>query len=286
LQFNSPLRYPGGKGRLAQFVADLVDANRLGGSHYIEPFAGGAGAAITLLSLEYVSHIHINDLNRSIHAFWHAVLNDSEELCARIRDTRVTMAEWRRQRALQDNSNATLIDLAFSTFFLNRTNRSGIIRGGVIGGQAQDGEWKLNARFNRDDLILRIEKIARLRHRITLYRHDAAKFISRVLPGLPRRALVYLDPPYYVRGKGLYEDHYNHDDHVEIESLVKSIKQHWIVSYDDTSTIRSLYSDFRQKTFDLHYTAQSRYRGSEVMIFDNDLLIPRGAIQPSRRRAA
>jgi DNA adenine methylase len=275
VQFNTPLRYPGGKGRLAQFIADLIDENGLLGGHYVEAYAGGAAVATSLLLLEYVSRIHINDLNPSIHAFWDAVLNDTDYLCRRIRDVRLTMAEWLRQRQIQNDPSATSADRAFSTFFLNRTNRSGIISGGVIGGQAQDGPWKLNARFNKPDLIRRIERIAAVRHRISLYRLDAADLITHVVPTLPRSCLVYLDPPYYGRGKELYEDHYSKRDHAEVASLVTSIKQRWVISYDNVSAIRRLYSRYRRRYFDLHYSAQSRYKGSEVMIFAESLLIPR-----------
>lgn len=283
-QFNTPLRYPGGKGRLTQFIANTMDANGLTGGHYAEAYAGGAAIAVALLKLEYASHIHINDLNRSVYAFWHCVLHDTEALCRRIRRTRVSMAEWRRQRAVQDLADVEMLDLAFSTFFLNRTNRSGIIRGGVIGGKQQSGHWKLDARYNKDDLIGRIERISALRSRISLYQCDAAKFIVDVLPTVPRRTFVYLDPPYYVKGKGLYEDHYEHDDHAEIADLVSGIRQPWVVSYDNVDPIRQLYQKQRQFFFGLRYSAQSRYEGSEILVAGPGVTI--GEIRPSRAIAA
>lgn len=284
-QFNTPLRYPGGKGRLSQPVADIIEANGLTGGHYIEPYAGGSAVAINLLFLEYASHIHINDLNRSVHAFWWAVLNEPDALCSRIRGRRVSIAEWYRQRAVQQDPEAEAIDLAYSTFFLNRTNRSGIIMGGVIGGKKQEGAWKLDARYNKKDLTKRIEKIASLRHRITLHNLDALDLIQNLLPSLPRRSLVYLDPPYYVKGKGLYEDHYSHEDHERVARAVASIKQNWLVSYDNVPEIRQLYATYRQRTFGLHYSAQTRYSGSEVMFFSERLSIP-DEITPTRAQAA
>jgi DNA adenine methylase len=284
-QFNTPLRYPGGKGRLTQFVADLIEANDLSGCHYVEPYAGGAGIAITLLYLEYVSHIHLNDLNKSVFAFWSSVLNQPEELCRKIRDTSPSMQEWHRQKEIQV-APANLLELGFSTFFLNRTNRSGIIKAGVIGGKGQTGAWKLDARYNAKELVRRIEKIASYKSRISLYNMDAAKLISTVIQQLPERSLIYLDPPYYVKGKGLYEDHYHHDDHAEISRLVRdSIRQPWIVSYDNVKPIRDLYQDKRQVTFGIWYTAGKRYAGKEVMVFSDALTIP-SVIEPSRSRAA
>lgn len=285
MQFTTPLRYPGGKGRLTQVVAEIMEENGLVGGHYVEPYAGGAGVAVSLLMLEYASHIHINDLNPSIHAFWDAVLNDTERLCALIRNKRISMAEWRRQQSVQQDPDADPLDLAYSTFFLNRTNRSGIILGGVIGGKAQEGPYKLNARFNKTDLIRRIERIATFRYGISLHNRDAAELIDKLLPNIPRRSLVYLDPPYYVKGKGLYQNHYRHDDHAVIAAKVAKIRQPWIVSYDNVPQIESLYLGYRSKVFGLKYSAQSRYVGSEIMFFSDGMKIP-SEIIPSRAAAA
>ncbi len=285
-QFNTPLRYPGGKGRLTQFVADLIDANDLTECHYVEPYAGGAGIAITLLYLEYASHIHLNDLNRSVYAFWRSVLEQPEDLCRLIRDTTPTMDVWHRQKAIQAASNPSALELGFSTFFLNRTNRSGIIQAGVIGGKHQTGHWKLDARYNAEELARRVEKISSYSSRITLYNLDAASLIANVLPSLPAKTLIYLDPPYYVKGKGLYEDHYAHDDHAKIAKLVTTeISQPWIVSYDNVDPIRELYSEQRQTTFGIWYTAGVRKAGKEVMVFCDTLKVP-DVIEPSRSIAA
>jgi DNA adenine methylase len=284
-QYVTPLRYPGGKGRLTQFVADLIEDNDLTGGHYCEPYAGGCGVGLSLLALEYVTHVHINDLNRSIHAFWQAVLEDSDALCKRIRSTRVSMAQWHRQRAVQQDKDADPLDLAFSTFFLNRVNRSGIILGGVIGGKAQAGKWKLDARYNKPDMISRIEQIAEMRSRITLHNLDAAELLRKVVPKLPLRSMTYLDPPYYVKGKGLYEDHYKHQDHELIANLVATIDRPWIVSYDNTPEIRGFYESYRHRQFGLRYSAQSRYEGAEIMFFAHGLRVP-AKVTPSRAQAA
>lgn len=285
-QFNSPLRYPGGKARLTQFVADLVETNGMTGCHYVEPYAGGAGIALSLLYLEYADHIHLNDLNRSVHAFWHSVLNEPENLVRLVRDTVPTIEEWNRQRHVQKSDCASMLELGFSTFFLNRTNRSGIIQGGVIGGKDQAGKWKLNARYNVQDLVRRIEKIAGYSSRISLYNLDAADLIRDVIPTFPQNSLVYLDPPYYVKGKGLYEDHYKHEDHAAVASLVRSsIRQPWIVSYDNVQPIVTLYAGLRQTEFGIWYTAGKLYSGKEVMVFCDALKVP-DVIEPSRGVAA
>jgi DNA adenine methylase len=287
MRFDTPLRYPGGKGKLTDFIKLVFRENDLLDGHYVEPYAGGAGVAITLLLLDYAQVIHLNDLNRPVHAFWHAVLKHNDELCARIHDAQVTMEEWHRQKAVQRNpQNHSVLDLGFSTFFLNRTNRSGIILGGVVGGKNQDGPWKLDARFNKADLLKRIEKIGRYASRIRLYNQDAERFIETVLPTLPEKTLVYLDPPYYVKGSGLYEDHYRHEDHARVARLVMSAIRHpWIVSYDNDPEIRPLYPGKRSIVYDISYSAAERYAGDEIMFFSDRLAIP-DVENPARLKSA
>lgn len=276
MQFNTPLRYPGGKGKLTDFIKLTFEANELLDGHYVEPYAGGAGIALNLLLHGYASCIHLNDLNQSVYSFWHSVLNAPEELCKLISDTPVTMDEWHKQKAIQKNPDKhSRLELGFSTFFLNRTNRSGIIWGGVIGGKNQDGNWKLDARFNKPDLIQRIQNIALYRSRIHLYNLDAAELIATILPLLPEKTLVYLDPPYYVKGQGLYENHYLHADHFEIARLVKTnIRLPWVVSYDHAPEIVEMYKGCPTIEYGINYSAQDRYKGAEVMFFSKDLVIP------------
>lgn len=282
MQFTSPLRYPGGKGRLAQFIADVMEASDLVGEEYVEVYAGGAGVAITLLLLDYAKKIHINDLNRSVHAFWHSVLNEPSTFCSKIRATEVTIDEWHRQRAVQFSSDPDIFDLGFSTFFLNRTNRSGILLGGVIGGKGQEGKWKIDARFNKPELISRIEAIASHSHRIKLYNMDAKDLIDEVIPTLPSSTFIYLDPPYRQKGAALYENNYVDADHRLIANAVQEeLKNPWIVSYDNDPVIAKLYEKSTQLTFDLFYSAGTRYRGNELIVHSPSVRLP-GEIVPRR----
>lgn len=287
MQFNTPLRYPGGKAKLTNFIKLVFEENDLLDGHYVEPYAGGAGIALALLYQSYVKTIHLNDLNPAVYAFWHSVLNNNEALCKLIHDTPVTMNEWEKQRQVMLNPEKhDKVALGFATFFLNRTNRSGILMGGVIGGKGQSGDWKLDVRFNKPDLINRIEKLALYRSRIKLYNLDAADLISDVLPRLPENTLVYLDPPYYVKGKGLYQNHYTHDDHKAIAKQVqKEIKLPWIVSYDYAPEIMEMYVKSRGIVYGLNYSAQEKYEGMEAMFFSKKLLIPE-VTNPSKLKAA
>ena len=276
MAFNTPLRYPGGKGKLTCFFKLVFEQNDLMDGHYVEAYAGGAGIAINLLLHEYASCIHLNDLNHAVYAFWAAVLNTPDELCRLINDTKVSMPEWYRQKEVITNPEGySLLEVAFATFYLNRTNRSGIILGGVIGGKNQEGPWKIDARFNKPDLIARINKIALYRSRIHLYNLDAYEFIREVPPNLPKKSLIYLDPPYFNRGQDLYQNHYQPSDHKRMASFVKKhVARHWIVSYDHASEIVRMYNGCPMIEYGINYSAQGRYHGAEVMFFSKNLQIP------------
>jgi DNA adenine methylase len=272
--YPSPLRYPGGKGKLADYIKLVLIRNDLVGVEYVEPYAGGAAVALSLLFEEYASHIHINDLNSSIYAFWQVVLDQPDDLCRRIEDVTFSVEEWDRQRAVQRDRSADPLDLAFSTLYMNRTNRSGIISGGVIGGRNQKGKWKINARFKSEDLICRIQKIARFRSRISLTGIDTEKYLQGPL-GKIGNAFVYLDPPYYTKGKRLYDDFYEHDDHVGIARQVRELKCPWIVSYDARPEIELMYGECTHLDYGLNYTARHRVVGAEVMYFSESLTVPK-----------
>ena len=275
-RFKTPLRYPGGKGKLTDYIKSVIELNKLTDCHYVELYAGGAGVGISLLMLEYATQIHLNDINPSIYAFWHSVLNSPDELCSLISRTAVTVEEWQKQKKIQaDGESHSSLDLGFSTFFLNRTNRSGIIKGGLIGGKEQAGTWKLDVRFNKPELISRIQKIASYSDRINITKLDAIDFLTNNLPLIPQKTFIYIDPPYYVKGEGLYENHYKHDDHERVSQAISNIKnKEWIVSYDNVPAICKFYEQFEQKTYGLKYSAQSKYTGSEVMIYSPQLIIP------------
>ncbi|MFA5637662.1 MAG: DNA adenine methylase [Anaerovoracaceae bacterium] len=278
MQFYSPLRYPGGKRKLANFIKDAIVQNGILGGTYIEPFAGGASVALHLLFNNYVEKVIINDIDRSIYSFWYCVLNDTKELCDRINDIDITVEEWEKQRIIQLNKeNAALIDLAFSTFFLNRTNRSGIIKGGIIGGKEQSGNWKIDARFNKANLIQRIEKIATSKDKISVHCLDSMDLINSLSLEIDERTLIYFDPPYYNQGSTLYVNHFTHEDHVKLSDYIKKLECKWILTYDETPEILGMYDGLEMKVLTLSYTASNKTRGREMLAFSEKFIIPKGS---------
>jgi DNA adenine methylase len=273
----SPLRYPGGKAPFASFIAKIMEKNKLTGGHYLEPYAGGAGVALDLLLHGHVSHIHINDADPAIYAFWTAVMKHSDKLLALLETTPITMDEWFRWRSvLREESKASLVEKGFATLFLNRTNRSGILKAGVIGGKNQDGEYKLDARFKKGVIASRIHEIAKRANDVSVYCEDSLQLLKRCSEFLPEQSLIYLDPPYYVKGKGLYRNYYEHDDHIAISKKLqqKSFKWPWVVSYDNAEEICAMYQMSQSLSYGLSYTAQRRYVGNEVMFFSQNVAVP------------
>ena len=276
----SPLRYPGGKGKIVPYFKQVIKDNLLLDCTYVEPYAGGASVALSLLLDGYVSKIIINDIDKSIYAFWYSVLNDTEKLCKLIHDTPITVEIWRKQKSKQRNKDKCgLLELGFSTFFLNRTNRSGILEAGVIGGVNQTGKWKIDVRYNKEDLINRIRLIATYRSRIELHNSDAAKLIKLLGKRLPKNTLFYFDPPYFVNGKNLYLNYYLDEDHKKLSEVILALKgQNWVLTYDNVKPIKNLYLAHRQKKYNLRYRAALTEIGQELMIFSHDLYIPKRAI--------
>jgi len=272
---NTPLRYPGGKSRLYHFLVELLECNGLTNCVYVEPFAGGAGLALSLLLRGNVREIVINDLDYSIYAFWYCVLNEPEQLIRDIEDVPLTTDEWNRQREIQRNPRSYSInEVALSTLYLNRTNRSGIIKGGVIGGKAQSGTYKLSCRFNKDTSIGKIRRIAALRDKIRLYNMCVKDFIPEVVSTLGSETLVYLDPPYIAKGNHLYCNYFVEKDHRDLGALARDLQVPWILTYDVQPIVYEIYDGFRISEVSLTYTAGSKRVGKELMVYAPRLLPP------------
>lgn len=273
--FYSPLRYPGGKGKLEPFMELLIKQTGHVGGTYVEPFAGGAGIALELLEKGIVNDIVINDLDKGIYSFWRAILTETDRFVNDIRNVELTIDEWNRQKKIVEDCSRYSYELGFATFYLNRTNRSGIIKGGVIGGTEQAGNWRMDARFNREDLVERIVKVASRKKHIHLYNKDVNSFIQNYLPKYQQNAFVYFDPPYFEKGKQLYLKFFSYDDHVRLERMINSqVNCDWVITYDDVQEIADIYQNHILRRFDLNYSAAVKRKASEIIIFRRQNMIP------------
>lgn len=268
--FYSPLRYPGGKNKLSAFIAKICIDKNINGL-YVEPYAGGASVALFLLFEGFVKKVIINDKDRSIYAFWHSVLNKSEELCELIDKTEVTIDNWFKLKEVQNiKGNVGLLELGFSTLFLNRTNHSGIINGGPIGGYEQKSDYNIDCRFNKEEIKQRIRKIASRKRDIKLYKKDALNLIDKIEKEADRaNVILYFDPPYYHKASTLYMNHYSAEIHRIVSEKIKRIKGiKWIVSYDNVPEIKRLYKGYESKEYSFNHTAYKIRKGNEILFFN------------------
>lgn len=270
----SPLRYPGGKTKLYSLVRKIIADNSLLGETYIEPFAGGAGLALKLLLNNDVKRIVLNDFDPAIYAFWYCTLHEPQAMCDFVESVDLSMSEWEKQREIYRNQNEhSQIELAKAVLFLNRTNVSGVITGGVIGGKEQTGKNKISARFNRSELVKKITEIASYSDRIDLYNLDAIAFIRTVLPHY-YKVFINFDPPYVEKGGQLYKNSFTARDHEALRNCIANCRRKWIVTYDVCELVASLYSGYRGGKIEINYSAKDVRKANEYIFFSKNLIIP------------
>lgn len=275
IENNSPLRYPGGKGKLYPFVASVIKSSGDSKKIYIEPFAGGAGIALSLLFNNDVDEIVINDYDKAIYSMWKAILTQTNSFLELLESTEISIDEWHRQKEIYITQNKKYsLELGFSAFFLNRANRSGILSAGPIGGYEQEGNYKIDVRFNKTDLSKRIRKIAEYKKKIHIYNHDVRSFLASYLPKYMGNAFVYFDPPYFNKGKQLYKNFFTEKDHKEIFDLIDHLPCPWMVTYDNTDEIKNIYKKYTCWYFDLVYGVANGGKTSEILFCSDDGLLP------------
>ena len=275
MKASSPLRYPGGKATMASLLWKIRRLNGLGDRSMAEPFAGGAGASLALLYLEETHKILLNDADPAIHDFWWTLVYRPKLFFSLLATTRVDIHEWYRQRHIyRSGRRVSRVRRGFSAFYLNRCNRSGIImNGGPIGGVEQNGKWKLDARFNVTNLQRRCAKVVEYRDRIHVSCFDGIKFISSVDS---KSTFLFIDPPYFDKGRMLYLNALNVDYHEALAALLKSMPDAaWVLTYDDCPEIRGMYDGWATiRPFALRYAAAERRNGREILIVPQWMHLP------------
>ena len=264
----SPLRYPGGKSQIINRVRRVIEENDYGHRIYVEPFAGGFGVGISLLVNDVVQQAVINDSDTHVFHFWDSVLNHAEDLNRLIYDTPITLEERERQKAVYLDPNAGALLDGFATLFLNRVNYSGVLFAGPIGGNQQESQYHLGCRFNKENIIQRVQRVAELHERIRLYNLDAADLIGDVLHHEIAQSFYNIDPPYVKKGKSLYSEYYTEQGHRDFAAIVHEHlgETPWIATYDNCDLIREIYQGFNIHEFELYHSAHDRERGTELVI--------------------
>jgi len=276
----SPLRYPGSKQALVPYVIRFLKENRLHTEHWYEAFAGGASISLSLLKREVVKQATLIEKDPLIYAFWECVRSDPAILCERIRTLDVSMKTWKRFQKFREPdavSKYPLIDLGVAGLFFNRTNYSGIIGANPIGGMSQESEYKINCRFTKNTVITRICEAASVAKRLTVIHGDAVSHLrQRKDTILNKKAVVYIDPPYYAQGQKLYRYHFFDKDHQRLARFLNSSEFPWLVSYDNAPFIAGLFREKLQKPIRLQYTVRQA-RSAEELIITNQMHLPDSA---------
>lgn len=266
----SLLRYPGGKGKMYLQTLKILEDNDLLGCTYIEPFAGGGNLALNLLFRGKVDSIILNDNDPAIYSVWASILFYGNEFIELIKNTPITLEERDRQKQIYLNKPNDVLALGFSTFYLNRTNRSGIITAGPIGGYSQKGNYLIDCRFNKEKLIQRVETILKYKEKMQIFDFDAKDFLEL---NFHKNSFFFIDPPYYVKGSQLYRNYFKKSDHEELAKKVENLDYPWIVTYDNVDDIISIYEFCNHFEYNLTYTIEKKYKGSEVLFYKHGLSI-------------
>ncbi len=279
----SPLRYPGGKTSYAKLMEKIIELNKLGNCVFVEAFAGGAGAALSLLFKKRVSSLILNDLDFAIYSFWKSILNYTDEFIKLIHDTPISIYEWRKQKKIYFTEKEDTLKLGFATFFLNRTNRAGILAANPIGGITQKGNYSIDARFNKINLIKKIEDIAEKKASIIIYNQDVIDFINTLnIIHKNDNLFVYFDPPYFCKGKLLYLNHFDYKQHVSLHDSIDKFEHPWVLSYDSSPDIAEIYKDYPIYQKSLRYSITTPSSANELII--SNLQMPSG-LNSFRREA-
>lgn len=269
----TPIRYPGGKTKLYPEIRAILEINDLLGHPYAELFAGGAGLAIKLLLKGDVSSIVINDYDRAVYCMWDAIVNHAEEMCEFIDSAVLDIETWKKVRDMYQNHDGVGdFELGKAAFYLNRTNVSGILSGGVIGGLEQTGNYKMDVRFNRKTLKKKIMDIAARRDDIEVTRLDAEDFIDDRMGD--SELFAYLDPPYVQKGPGLYRSAFDEAKHRSLARKVGDARSKWVVTYDADGLIDDIYGNYERGDLEISYTANVKTVGKEKIILGPGLKWP------------
>jgi DNA adenine methylase len=267
----SPLRYPGGKSSLYSRLREVIRDNDLAGCRYVEPYAGGAGAGLGLLITGQVAEVVINDLDPSIHAFWRTLTEKPDWLAAQVERIAIDVPQWRKQKRIYNAVDVSKpYQLGLATLYLNRTNRSGILNGGPIGGYDQTGNYKIDARFNRAELIDRIQLLGKYAEKITVLSEDGRSVISRYADR--KGTFIYADPPYFEKAGRLYLNNFTADDHAHLAKMLnRKSSAAWLLTYDAVPQVAALYPERRQYEFGLRYSARKAREATEVVVLSDSL---------------
>lgn len=285
-RYLSPLRYPGGKARMSAHLAEVFAQQHglLDVEVWMEPFAGGAGAALTLLDEDQVSEAWLVERHPALAAFWRAVVEQGDELAARVEVLHVDMTTWDEARhvvgAVSAGEQLPDLDAGLAAFVVNRCSRSGIVtaNAGPMGGKHQRGRWTVASRWNAVALAERIRHVHTLGPRIRITEGDGIEHIAELdgSVGIEDELFLFVDPPYIREGNRLYANGMTGAGHQRLADALRATPARWLLTYDDEPAVHeSLYPTERVLAYDISNTANRQRVAREFAVFsDNCALAP------------
>lgn len=278
---NNPLRYPGAKSKLYDYLKNLIENEHLENYTFIEPYGGSAALTFLLLQNNIIQNAKINERDPLIYSFWYSVLHRTNELIQRIQAEPITIDNWHFYSKFKNADfckNQDVVDIGFAGLFLNRTSFSGILKGGPLGGHGQTSAYSIDCRFNKSSIIESIRYYSSFANNIELHNMDAIEFMkqeTRYRRNL--QVFMYIDPPYYEKGKSLYRYYYSDFDHQSLANFIRNKTFPWLISYDAAPYIEKLYKKSNKVALYLDYSAKTSKKGAELLI--SNLEIPPIAYQ-------
>lgn len=273
----SPLRYPGGKRKLAPLIHHLITVGKKDIKLFVEPFVGGGAIAVTFLENYKDTVIALADADPLVANFWRVTFSDeASKLADKVATSKPSITLWKR---VKNSKPDKPLDLAFKCLFLNRTSFSGIIHdeAGPIGGFDQKSAYKIDCRFNNESLAKRLIELSHYRDRVYFVRCQSwKKTLSDILRSNftrqhPAHVFWYLDPPFFQKAKKLYRHTFSDKDHQNLKESLDRFPGNFVLSYDDVAEARTLYEyDEGFVRVDLSYNARidrvERSASSEILV--------------------
>lgn len=282
MPLRSPLRYPGGKAFLCEYVEEFLRVNSLAPEVFVEPFAGGGSIGLHLLGKGLVKKIGLSDKDPLVAGFWRTVFHDGPWLRDKVRKAKVTLTEWEKQHEAKPKSHR---DNAWKCLFLNRTSFSGILsrRAGPLGGKAQKSAYGVDCRFYRETVVQRLTELWDARgHVARVGQADWRETVAWAVKQSNGRqaALVYLDPPFFHKAVRLYNHVFDAADHEEVVKKLAQLKMPWLLSYDDCPEVVKLFKRYglKYRRTAVRYTSSAQHSGDvKKELVASNLYLPKGA---------
>ncbi|MEI7867358.1 MAG: DNA adenine methylase [Candidatus Methylumidiphilus sp.] len=271
----SPLRYPGSKATFLKVVLEFIEVHGLKGREIVEPYAGSGIVSLSLVANNLVSHATLVERDPLLYSFWKAVFEHTDILLSSIEDININMDTWYELRVLLKHKipeNELIPDLALACLFFNRTNFSGVLHSGPIGGKDQSSDYKLDCRFNKKDIISRIRQISSLRDGVSVKFGDALEFLQKANIQNHEKRFFYVDPPYFKQGRKLYRYYYKVIDHKRLYDILSVATFPWLLSYDKHEFIELLYDGFPQVHQSFRYMSRTPKNENELVV--TNMVIP------------